>query len=66
MTDQPNPAPGEGAEVASHGDSDFQPAFDHLLTPKERMTIDRTHMPEQDALQRAASRAIPCSTVRCA
>ena len=55
MTDQPNPAPGEGAEAASHGDSGFQPAFDHPLTPKERMTIDRTHMPEQDALQRAAN-----------
>ena len=55
MTDQPTPAPDEGAEEASPGDSGFQPAFDHPLTPKERMTIERVHMPEQDALARAAN-----------
>jgi len=55
VTDQPNPAPDAGAPGASHGDSGFQPAFDHPLTPKERMTIGRTSMPEQDALQRAAN-----------
>ncbi len=55
MTDQPTPAPHEEAPGASHGDSAFQPAFDHPLTPKERMTIERTHMPEQDALLRAAN-----------
>ena len=55
MTDQPNPAPEPGAPGASHGDSAFQPAFDHPLTPKERMTIERTHMPEQDAILRAAN-----------
>ncbi len=55
MTDQPNPAPLEGAPGASPGDPAFQPAFDHPLTPKERMTILRTGMPEQEALQRAAN-----------
>jgi len=55
VTDQPIPAPGEGAEAASPGDSGFQPAFDHPLTPRERMTIERTHMPEQDAVLRAAN-----------
>ncbi len=55
MTDQPNPAPDEGAPGASHGDPAFEPAFDHPLTPRERMTIERTHMPEQDALLRAAN-----------
>ncbi len=55
MTHQPNPAPDQGAPVASHGDLDYQPAFDHPLTPRERMTIERTHMPEQDALLRAAN-----------
>ena len=55
VTDQPNPTPETGVPVASHGESEFQPAFDRPLTPKERMTIDRTDMPEQDALQRAAN-----------
>ncbi|MFH0751794.1 MAG: hypothetical protein V2B17_08155, partial [Chloroflexota bacterium] len=55
MTDQLNPAPDQGAPGASHGDSEFQPAFDHPLTPRERMAIERTHMPEQDALLRAAN-----------
>jgi glutamate synthase (NADPH/NADH) small chain len=55
VTDQPNPAPDEGAPGASHGDSEFQPAFDHPLTPRERMAIERAHMPEQDALARAAN-----------
>jgi glutamate synthase (NADPH/NADH) small chain len=55
VTDQPNPAPDQGGPGASLGDSEFQPAFDHPLTPRERMTIERTHMPEQDALQRAAN-----------
>ena len=55
MTDKPNPAPEPGAPGASHGDSEFQPAFDHPLTPRERMTIERTHMPEQDALARSAN-----------
>ncbi len=34
-------------------DGPFSPAFDHPLTPKERMTIDRSAMPEQDALLRS-------------
>jgi glutamate synthase (NADPH/NADH) small chain len=55
VTDQPTPAPDQGGETASHGDPGFQPAFDHPLTPKERMTIDRVGMPEQDALARAAN-----------
>ena len=37
------------------GDEPFAPAFDHPVTPKERMTIDRGHMPEQDAVVRAAN-----------
>jgi hypothetical protein len=55
MTDQPTPAPETGDPSASHGDSTFTPAFDHPLSPKERMTIDRSGMPEQDALLRAAN-----------
>jgi glutamate synthase (NADPH/NADH) small chain len=55
MTDQPNPAPGTGGPDAALGDTTFAPAFDHPLSPKERMTIDRSHMPEQDALLRAAN-----------
>jgi glutamate synthase (NADPH/NADH) small chain len=55
MTDQPTPTPETGDPGASRGDSAFAPAFDHPLLPKERMTIDRTHMPEQDALLRAAN-----------
>ncbi len=37
------------------GGEPFAPAFDHPVTPKERMTIDRAHMPEQDALARSAN-----------
>ena len=55
MTDQPTPTPETGDPGASRGDSAFAPAFDHPLLPRERMTIDRTHMPEQDALLRAAN-----------
>ncbi len=55
MTDQPIPVPGTGGPAASLGDTAFQPAFDHPLSPKERMTIDRAAMPEQDALLRAAN-----------
>ena len=57
MTDQPTPTPavGTGKPGVSGGDSTFSLAFDHPLSPKERMTIDRTHMPEQDALLRAAN-----------
>ncbi len=59
MTDQPTPTPTPALDGrdpgASRGDSAFRPAFDHPLSPKDRMTIDRTHMPEQDALLRAAN-----------
>jgi len=57
MTDQPTPAPARetGDPGESHDDPAFAPAFDHPLLPRERMTIDRTHMPEQDALLRAAN-----------
>jgi glutamate synthase (NADPH/NADH) small chain len=44
-----------GATPRSSGDGGFQPAFDHPLTPRERMTIDRLAMPEQDALARSAN-----------
>ena len=54
MTEQSKPAP-EGAPGASHGEPGFQPAFDHPLTPRERMTIERRSMPEQDAELRAAN-----------
>ena len=55
MTNEPIPGPPTEDPGASHGDPAFTPAFDHPLLPKERMTIDRTHMPEQDALLRAAN-----------
>ncbi len=55
MTDQPNPTPDQGGPGASPGDSEFQRAFDHPLIPRERMAIERAHMPEQDALRRAAN-----------
>jgi glutamate synthase (NADPH/NADH) small chain len=55
VTHQPNPTPDQGAPGASHGDSEIQAAFDHPLTPRERMAIERAHMPEQDALRRAAN-----------
>ena len=55
MTDQPTPAPEMDDLGASHGGSTFTPAFDHPLSPKERMTIDRANMPEQDALLRATN-----------
>ena len=45
MTDQQTKAPETEAPSASHGDLTFTPAFDHPLSPKERMTIDRSHMP---------------------
>jgi len=55
VTDMPLPDSPAEPPAASRGDDPFTPAFDHPLTPRERMTIERTHMPEQDALERSAN-----------
>ena len=47
MTDEPT--------ATTPGEEPFVRAFDHPVTPKERMTIGRAQMPEQDALARAAN-----------
>jgi glutamate synthase (NADPH/NADH) small chain len=55
VTDLPVLRPAAGDDGDSDGKPSLTPAPGRKLTPKERMAIERAHMPEQEALQRTAN-----------